>query len=99
LAIRGVGRETADSILVYALDKPFFIIDAYTRRIFGRAGLPIPADYDDLRALFEGSLEADAREYGHLHGLIVEHAKAHCLKTPSCEGCPLEGLCEGNMKY
>lgn len=99
LAISGVGRETADSILVYALDKPFFIIDAYTRRIFGRAGLDMPTDYDGLRALFEGAREPDAREYGHLHGLIVEHAKAFCLKTPSCEGCPLGGLCDRNMRF
>lgn len=93
LAIKGIGRETADVILVYALDKPFFVIDAYTRRIFSRWGIDVPGDYDKFRIMFEKAVPPSAREYGHLHGLIVDHAQTFCLKKPRCSGCPLEDSC------
>ncbi len=94
LNIKGVGRETADSILVYALNKPSFVIDAYTRRILYRIGINTPADYDKLRELIEDVVPTDVTLYNEYHGLIVEHAKKHCLKTPKCEGCPLSSTCK-----
>jgi len=94
LAIKGVGGETADCILTYSLMKPSFIIDTYTRRLFQRIGVNVPKDYDDVKALFEDVLEKDLKVYGQYHGLIVEHSKKYCNKTPKCTGCPLIGLCE-----
>jgi endonuclease-3 related protein len=94
LSIKGVGRETADSILVYALDKPFFVVDAYTRRILIRLGYQIPEDYDELRSEIERSIPMDLSIYGQFHALIVEHAKRYCRKVPLCDGCPLGSICK-----
>ncbi len=94
LNIRGVGRETADSILLYALDKPFFIIDTYTKRLFHRIGIDIPKTYDELRLLVENALPKDLYIFNEFHGLIVQHAKHYCMKTPQCDGCPLYTLCK-----
>ncbi len=96
LAINGVGPETADSILLYALNKPVFVIDAYTRRIFSRLG-HVKGDetYEELRALFERSLPVrDTALYNEYHALIVEHAKQHCRVKPVCQGCPVSPDCE-----
>ncbi|MDF2873402.1 MAG: pdg [Sporomusa sp.] len=93
LAVKGVGRETADSILLYALNKPFFVVDTYTKRILHRIGYDIPSTYDGLRLKIEENLPRDVYLYGEFHGLIVEHAKRHCKKKPSCEGCPVESVC------
>jgi endonuclease-3 related protein len=93
LAVKGVGRETADSILLYALNKPFFVVDTYTKRILHRIGYDIPGTYDGLRLEIEENLPRDVYLYGEFHGLIVEHAKRHCKKKPSCEGCPVESVC------
>jgi endonuclease-3 related protein len=95
LSVNGVGPETADSIMLYAFGKLFFVIDSYTRRIFSRVGV-IKGDeqYESIRKLFEDSLPADIFVYREYHSLIVEHAKRYCLKrNPSCPACPLEGLC------
>jgi len=91
LQVKGIGSETADSILLYAGAKPTFVVDAYTRRIFSRlAILPtIATPYEAVRALFMTSLPADAPLYSEFHALIVEHAKVHCRSTPRCGGCPL----------
>ncbi|HWR42711.1 hypothetical protein [Sporomusa sp.] len=94
LSVKGVGRETADSILLYALNKPFFVIDTYTKRILYRIGYDIPDTYDGLRLKIEENLPRDVPLYGEFHGLIVEHAKRHCTKKPSCEGCPAEAVCQ-----
>lgn len=93
LALKGIGRETADSILVYALHKPFFVIDAYTRRILGRLGYTLPETYDELRIFIEQHIPCDLSIYNEFHALLVEHAKRHCTKVPSCIGCPLEEQC------
>ena len=95
LAINGVGPETADSILLYALNKPVFVIDAYTRRIFSRLG-HVKGDetYEELRDLFERSLPArDTALYNEYHALIVEHAKQHCRVKPVCRSCPVSPDC------
>jgi endonuclease III related protein len=90
LAVNGLGRETADSILLYALDREIFVIDAYTRRVLKRHRLIEGGeDYDDLRALFETHLPRDRSLYNEYHALIVMTGKHHCKPTPRCEGCPL----------
>ena len=93
LAVNGIGPETADDILLYACDKPVFVIDAYTRRILSRHGI-VPADlpYEDLRTLFEGSQRRDSARWAEYHGLIVYTGKDFCRPTPRCQGCPLQPM-------
>lgn len=93
LAIKGLGPETADSILLYALNKSVFVIDSYTRRIFGRHGVKIKdADYSGWQGFFESQLQRDVRLFNEYHALIVRLAKERCRKKPECHGCPLEGV-------
>ena len=90
LAVHGIGPETADDILLYACDKPVFVIDAYTRRILRRHGLlKKPLSYEELRALFERHLPRDVALFKEYHGLIVFTGKDFCRRRPRCEGCPL----------
>ena len=91
LACHGVGPETADSILLYALNRPVFVIDAYTRRILSRYGL-IAGDepYEVLRRMFESSLPRSAKLYNEYHALLVRLAKVNCRARPICNSCPLE---------
>ena len=90
LGIRGIGPETADSILLYAGGLPEFVADAYTRRIFHRHYfLPAGASYEETKALFEGHLPVSAPLYNEVHALVVQLGKTHCRSTPRCEGCPL----------
>ncbi len=100
LAIKGIGKETADSILLYAGKKPIFVVDAYTRRIFHRLGLTNESlDYDDIRKLVESELSKakNKREiFNEFHALLVEHAKRHCRKKPICKDCPLAGICHAS---
>jgi endonuclease-3 related protein len=93
LAISGIGPETADSILLYALGKPSFVIDAYTRRIFSRIGLEMPEDYVELQKIFVQALPEDSQLYAYYHALIVEHAKRFCKTKPACDGCPVRETC------
>jgi endonuclease-3 related protein len=93
LAIKGVGRETADSILLYAFDRPIFVVDAYTARIVFRHGLIGPdADYEQLRELFESSLPADTQLFNEYHALLVRVGKEFCRPKARCTDCPLEKL-------
>lgn len=93
LAVNGVGRETADSIALYAAGKPTFVIDAYTRRVLGRHGWLAGGErYDWVRERFEQALPRDADLYGEYHALLVEVAKRYCRPRPRCEGCPLAPL-------
>ncbi len=93
LAIKGVGRETADSILLYAFDRPIFVVDAYTARIVFRHGLIGPdADYEQLRELFESSLPADTQLFNEYHALLVRVGKEFCRPKARCPRCPLEKL-------
>jgi endonuclease-3 related protein len=92
LHLKGIGPETADSILLYAFQKPVFVVDAYTRRIFHRLGLcREDASYGELQDLFHRSLPRDQRLFNEYHALLVEHAKRHCSKSPLCSSCPLGG--------
>ena len=86
LSLRGVGNETADSIVLYAANKPKFVIDAYTTRIMRCLG--IEGDYIHLQELFEGELEEDVELYKEYHALIVEYAKRYCGKK-RCDDCLL----------
>ncbi|MDD4923263.1 MAG: endonuclease [Dehalococcoidales bacterium] len=94
LSVYGIGPETADSILLYALGKPVFVIDAYTRRIFFRIGLIGEEDsYNDCQRLFTSNLKADAALFNEYHALIVKLAKEACNKNPDCDGCCLGEIC------
>lgn len=93
LEVHGIGPETADSILLYALHRPVFVIDAYTRRILHRHGLVSErAEYHELQALFHGSLTADVRLYNEFHALFVKLGKEFCRPKSVCSGCPLEKI-------
>lgn len=94
LNLKGIGPETADSILLYAFDLPVFVIDTYTHRLFNRLGVvPDNASYSDLQQLFMQHLKPDPRLYNEYHALIVRHAKLHCRKQPVCLNCPLSTIC------
>lgn len=94
LTIWGVGPETADSVLLYAYKKPFFVIDAYTKRIFIRVGLVNKnISYDELQEAFHESLPKDIELFKEYHALLVEHAKRYCRTKPLCETCILRKEC------
>lgn len=94
LRINGIGDETADDIVLYAFEKPSFVIDSYTRRIFSRLGLlQEKQKYTLLQAQFHRSLPSDVGLFKQYHALIVSHAKKHCMKNPVCETCPLQQHC------
>jgi len=89
LGIWGVGRETADSILLYALDKNVFVVDAYTRRVLKRKEIiEGNEDYDFIRILIESSIPADLKKFKNYHASIVELCKKHCRIKPNCPDCP-----------
>lgn len=92
LAVKGIGPETADSILLYALTKPVFVVDAYTKRVLLRHGI-IKEDFDYHRVqdLFMENLRADVKMFNEYHALLVKLAKDFCLKNkPKCESCPIK---------
>jgi len=91
LSWKGIGPETADSILLYAAKRPVFVVDAYTRRFLSRHGLcGENAPYDAVAELFIGNLPRAAPLFNEYHALIVRLGKEHCKAKPMCEGCPLE---------
>jgi endonuclease-3 related protein len=90
LAVPGIGPETADAILLYALDRPVFVADAYTRRVLSRHRIvPAGIGYEALRRYLETHLPGDPALFNELHALLVAVAKSHCRARPRCEGCPL----------
>lgn len=93
LQVKGIGPETADSILLYAGGKPVFVIDAYTFRILGRHGLDDAVNkYHDLQRLFMESLDPDPVLYNEYHALLVRLGKIYCRKSnPRCQDCPALG--------
>ena len=95
LNIWGIGPETADSILLYAYNKPVFVIDAYTKRIFSRLGIKLN-DYDEYQEYFHKNLPKDYKLFNEYHALLVELAKKHCKTKPICENCPLINECKNN---
>jgi endonuclease III related protein len=93
LQIKGIGEETADSILLYAGEKPIFVIDAYTRRILERHGLLSGKEhYADIQAIFMDNLPTSASLFNQYHALLVNAGKTFCGKDRRCEACPLKDL-------
>jgi len=90
LAVNGIGQETADSILLYALDKPVFVIDAYTRRVLSRHGsMEIAASYQAYQKIFHRAFAEDVRLFNEYHALLVRLGKDYCRPRPRCPECPL----------
>jgi endonuclease-3 related protein len=93
LGIKGIGPETADSIALYAFNKPLFVVDAYTARVITRHRLiESGAGYEALQELFMNALQADYQLFNEYHALLVRVGKDHCRKIARCPGCPLEKL-------
>jgi endonuclease-3 related protein len=94
LAVHGIGPETADDILLYAFERPVFVIDAYTRRVFQRLGRFDGSEgYEALRTVFEVELPHRSALFNEYHALIVRHAKEVCSKRPRCAACCLNRHC------
>jgi len=94
LSVKGIGPETADDIVLYALDIPSFVIDTYTRRLLERLGLySSKLKYPVLQVAFHQQLPEDSSLFKQYHALIVEHAKVSCRKKPLCELCALKETC------
>ncbi|MBW2093579.1 MAG: endonuclease III domain-containing protein [Deltaproteobacteria bacterium] len=90
LAVNGIGPETADSILLYSLGRPVFVVDAYTHRILLRHGMADEqVDYHALQGMFMDNLPEDVRLFNEFHALIVRTGKEYCKKKPLCSDCPL----------
>jgi endonuclease-3 related protein len=93
LEVKGIGQETADSILLYALQKPMFVVDAYTRRVLSRHGMiSIRASYEEVQKLFTRHLSPDEKLFNEYHALLVHVAKSACKKIPKCDICPLKDV-------
>jgi endonuclease-3 related protein len=91
LAVKGIGPETADSILLYAFERPIFVIDAYTARVMCRHHLiELGADYSQLQDLFQSNLPQDVKLFNEYHALLVRVGKDFCKPTAKCSDCPLE---------
>lgn len=94
LQLKGIGPETADSILLYAGEHPSFVVDAYTKRLFSRLGnLQGSETYEQVRSLFMSHLPPDTDLYNEYHALIVEHCKQYCRVRPLCSECSLAPTC------
>ena len=95
LSVHGIGQETADSIILYAANKPIFVIDAYTRRIINRIGLAaVGNSYSAYQALFMDNLLTDAKLFNEYHALLVRLAKDVCRHRPLCQQCCLNNFCQ-----
>ena len=94
LSVHGIGQETADAILLYAAERPYFVIDTYTRRILRRLGLaPNNETYQAYQELFHRGLPPAPSLHNEYHALLDRHAKETCRKDPLCGGCCLLDLC------
>jgi endonuclease-3 related protein len=94
LSVHGIGRETCDSILLYAGEKPIFVVDAYTFRLCERYPIINSRDYEEVREFFEKNLPKDVNLFKEFHALIVELGKNYCKTKPLCKGCPLSKGCK-----
>ena len=95
LGIYGIGPETADSIILYAAEKPVFVVDAYTKRIFSRMGIfRDGVTYDEMQNYFMKGISPDVQLYNEYHALITGIGNRFCSnKKPKCNSCPLEEVC------
>jgi len=99
LALKGIGPETADSILLYAFEKTIFVIDAYTKRIFHRLGFFTEGiSYKEAQTFFMQNLEKNIKLFNEFHALLVRHAKEYCQKFPHCAKCVLLKKCKFENK-
>ena len=99
LAVKGIGKETADCILLYALKFPTFVVDAYTIRLCERYGINVEKSYDAVKAHFEANLPRSVEIFNNYHALIVMNGKEHCRKSkPLCSTCPLGEICGRNLQ-
>jgi len=95
LEVKGIGPETADSILLYGLKKPIFVVDAYTKRILSRHGIiSEKASYQEVQKLFMEHLPHDERLFNEYHALLVHLGKTLCKKIPRCDLCPLNSIAQ-----
>ncbi len=95
LKVKGIGPETADSIILYAFEKPIFVVDAYTKRIFSRIGLISKAlSYEKVQGFFHDNLDNNAVLFNEYHALIVQHAKQYCRTKPLCKECIIKEKCK-----
>jgi len=105
LSYTGIGPETADSIILYAGEKPIFVVDAYTKRLCQRLPFKTDISYDSIQNYFQKELskkykgEQLTKVYNQLHALIVIHAKEHCRKKPKCNKCPLSNQCSFKKSF
>jgi len=98
LSLHGIGQETADDIILYAANKPSFVVDAYTTR-FSQRFFKLPnTDYVEVRRFFESSLPKDVQLFNEFHALLVEHGKRFCRKKPLCNECFLKRDCKAGSK-
>lgn len=98
MAIKGIGHETADSILLYAFDRPIFVVDAYTKRILSRMGWIDEKDsYGEVQDFFAQNLDEDVDQFNDFHAQFVALGKDYCKTKPICDECPLylSELCRG----
>lgn len=94
LSVNGIGPETADDMLLYAFERPIFVVDSYTKRLFSRLGLMAPdSTYHQVQQLFHEELVQDLTLFNEYHALIVLHCKDYCRTRPLCEGCVLAEVC------
>ena len=95
LSIKGVGNETADSIILYALQKQIFVIDAYTKRLISRLGIcDFKIEYEDLQKIFHHAIDPSVQVFNEFHALIVQHCVHICLKKPKCLECIFNSDCK-----
>jgi len=100
IGVNGIGPETADSILLYGLNKPIFVVDAYTKRILSRHGMISEnASYEEIQRLFMSHLPMDVRLFNEYHALLVYLGKTLCKKVPRCDECPLNSIGHSKMKF
>jgi len=99
LGVKGVGPETADSILLYGVKKPIFVVDAYTKRILSRHGIiSEKASYEEVQRLFMDHLPHDEKLFNEYHALFVHLGKTLCKKIPKCDLCPVKSIDLNKMR-
>lgn len=98
LALKGIGEETADSILLFAGRKPVFVAATYVSRVLRRTGVMDSDSYSEIQDFVHSELGSDPETYSRLYAMVVELAKEYCLDTPRCSGCPLNDQCSFSVR-
>jgi endonuclease-3 related protein len=93
LSLEGVGKETADSILLFAAGRPKFVAAAYVSRVLSRTGTFCATSYDEVQRFVESELPPSPDVYKEFYALCVNHCKSACLSEPRCDECPLSDCC------